>query len=82
MGKKCDLTDLCVLLFINFSLSLRLQTVACMPPPVSSAVILTKAVGGNEVKKLQNYNTVHHKNFTSIPHYIVIIIFIIPLLEK
>lgn len=28
----------------------RLQTVSCMPPPVSSAVILTKAVGGNEVK--------------------------------
>uniref|UniRef100_A0A3B4XM40 Sodium/bile acid cotransporter n=1 Tax=Seriola lalandi dorsalis TaxID=1841481 RepID=A0A3B4XM40_SERLL len=26
-----------------------LQTVSCMPPPVSSAVILTKAVGGNEV---------------------------------
>uniref|UniRef100_A0ACB8E835 Uncharacterized protein n=1 Tax=Sphaerodactylus townsendi TaxID=933632 RepID=A0ACB8E835_9SAUR len=26
-----------------------LQTVGCMPPPVSSAVILTKAVGGNEV---------------------------------
>ncbi|XP_055085087.1 sodium/bile acid cotransporter 7 isoform X3 [Periophthalmus magnuspinnatus] len=25
-----------------------LQTVSCMPPPVSSAVILTKAVGGNE----------------------------------
>ena len=27
----------------------RLQVVGCMPPPVSSAVILTKAVGGNEV---------------------------------
>uniref|UniRef100_A0A3P8V0D7 Sodium/bile acid cotransporter n=1 Tax=Cynoglossus semilaevis TaxID=244447 RepID=A0A3P8V0D7_CYNSE len=26
-----------------------LQTVSCMPPPVSSAVILTKAVGGNEL---------------------------------
>ncbi len=36
-----------VLLFTIF----RLQTVACMPPPVSSAVILTKAVGGNEVNK-------------------------------
>lgn len=32
-------------LFVVFSL----QTVGCMPPPVSSAVILTKAVGGNEV---------------------------------
>lgn len=29
----------------------RLQTVGCMPPPVSSAVILTKAVGGNEVRE-------------------------------
>ncbi len=28
----------------------RLHTVGCMPPPVSSAVILTKAVGGNEVR--------------------------------
>lgn len=31
----------------------RLQTVSCMPPPVSSAVILTKAVGGNEVTQTQ-----------------------------
>ncbi|XP_074679870.1 sodium/bile acid cotransporter 7 isoform X4 [Strix aluco] len=30
------------------SLKSSLQTVGCMPPPVSSAVILTKAVGGNE----------------------------------
>ena len=29
----------------------RLHVVGCMPPPVSSAVILTKAVGGNEVHK-------------------------------
>ncbi|MEQ2159072.1 hypothetical protein GOODEAATRI_018800 [Goodea atripinnis] len=36
------------ILFILLSLP-RLQTVSCMPPPVSSAVILTKAVGGNEV---------------------------------
>ncbi|ETE62274.1 Sodium/bile acid cotransporter 7, partial [Ophiophagus hannah] len=28
----------------------HLQTVGCMPPPVSSAVILTKAVGGNEYR--------------------------------
>ena len=32
-------------LFHNF----RLTILSCMPPPVSSAVILTKAVGGNEV---------------------------------
>lgn len=38
-------------LFILVSwLLVRLQTVSCMPPPVSSAVILTKAVGGNEVR--------------------------------
>uniref|UniRef100_A0A8C5XA46 Sodium/bile acid cotransporter n=1 Tax=Malurus cyaneus samueli TaxID=2593467 RepID=A0A8C5XA46_9PASS len=34
---------------INEWLLKGLQTVGCMPPPVSSAVILTKAVGGNEV---------------------------------
>uniref|UniRef100_A0A4W3IEC6 Sodium/bile acid cotransporter n=1 Tax=Callorhinchus milii TaxID=7868 RepID=A0A4W3IEC6_CALMI len=34
---------------INKWLLKGLQTVGCMPPPVSSAVILTKAVGGNEV---------------------------------
>uniref|UniRef100_A0A8C5LSA4 Sodium/bile acid cotransporter n=1 Tax=Leptobrachium leishanense TaxID=445787 RepID=A0A8C5LSA4_9ANUR len=33
---------------INEWLLKGLQTVSCMPPPVSSAVILTKAVGGNE----------------------------------
>jgi sodium/bile acid cotransporter 7 len=27
----------------------RLLVISCMPPPVSSAVIMTKAVGGNEV---------------------------------
>ncbi|XP_077445751.1 sodium/bile acid cotransporter 7 isoform X1 [Stigmatopora argus] len=31
-----------------------LQTVSCMPPPVSSAVILTKAVGGNEAAAVFN----------------------------
>ncbi|MBN3297164.1 NTCP7 protein, partial [Amia calva] len=35
---------------INTWLLQGLQTVGCMPPPVSSAVILTKAVGGNEVR--------------------------------
>lgn len=40
-----------ILLFILFLWLSRLQTVGCMPPPVSSAVILTKAVGGNEVKQ-------------------------------
>uniref|UniRef100_UPI00398EC1EC sodium/bile acid cotransporter 7 isoform X4 n=1 Tax=Pristiophorus japonicus TaxID=55135 RepID=UPI00398EC1EC len=34
---------------INPWLLKGLQTVGCMPPPVSSAVILTKAVGGNEL---------------------------------
>uniref|UniRef100_A0A4W4DR34 Sodium/bile acid cotransporter n=1 Tax=Electrophorus electricus TaxID=8005 RepID=A0A4W4DR34_ELEEL len=34
---------------INEWLLKGLLTVGCMPPPVSSAVILTKAVGGNEV---------------------------------
>ncbi|KAG8225802.1 hypothetical protein J437_LFUL005609 [Ladona fulva] len=31
-----------------------LLTVSCMPPPVSSAVILTKAVGGNEAAAIFN----------------------------
>uniref|UniRef100_A0A8C2PDY1 Sodium/bile acid cotransporter 7 n=1 Tax=Capra hircus TaxID=9925 RepID=A0A8C2PDY1_CAPHI len=35
---------------INEWLLKGLQTVGCMPPPVSSAVILTKAVGGNELE--------------------------------
>ncbi|XP_068125841.1 sodium/bile acid cotransporter 7 isoform X2 [Hyperolius riggenbachi] len=37
---------------INEWLLKGLQTVSCMPPPVSSAVILTKAVGGNEKSHL------------------------------
>uniref|UniRef100_A0A3B3T5M3 Solute carrier family 10 member 7 n=1 Tax=Paramormyrops kingsleyae TaxID=1676925 RepID=A0A3B3T5M3_9TELE len=36
---------------INEWLLKGLQTVGCMPPPVSSAVILTKAVGGNEITR-------------------------------
>uniref|UniRef100_A0A8C9NNM5 Solute carrier family 10 member 7 n=1 Tax=Serinus canaria TaxID=9135 RepID=A0A8C9NNM5_SERCA len=40
---------------INEWLLKGLQTVGCMPPPVSSAVILTKAVGGNEVSLLFGY---------------------------
>ena len=32
----------------------RLHVVGCMPPPVSSAVILTKAVGGNEAAAIFN----------------------------
>ncbi|KAK1343162.1 hypothetical protein QTO34_015937 [Cnephaeus nilssonii] len=39
---------------INEWLLKGLQTVGCMPPPVSSAVILTKAVGGNEVSQGPN----------------------------
>uniref|UniRef100_W5KD57 Sodium/bile acid cotransporter n=1 Tax=Astyanax mexicanus TaxID=7994 RepID=W5KD57_ASTMX len=40
---------------INEWLLKGLQTVGCMPPPVSSAVILTKAVGGNEVRERNPY---------------------------
>uniref|UniRef100_A0A8B9KRM6 Sodium/bile acid cotransporter n=1 Tax=Astyanax mexicanus TaxID=7994 RepID=A0A8B9KRM6_ASTMX len=40
---------------INEWLLKGLQTVGCMPPPVSSAVILTKAVGGNEVRERNLY---------------------------
>lgn len=32
----------------------RLITVACMPPPVSSAVILTRAAQGNETAAIFN----------------------------
>uniref|UniRef100_A0A8C1RAA6 Sodium/bile acid cotransporter n=1 Tax=Cyprinus carpio TaxID=7962 RepID=A0A8C1RAA6_CYPCA len=39
---------------INEWLLRGLQTVACMPPPVSSAVILTKSVGGNEAAAIFN----------------------------
>ncbi|KAJ8008554.1 hypothetical protein DPEC_G00106100 [Dallia pectoralis] len=39
---------------INPWLLSGLQTVGCMPPPVSSAVILTKAVGGNEAAAIFN----------------------------
>ncbi|XP_036096289.1 sodium/bile acid cotransporter 7 isoform X4 [Molossus molossus] len=38
---------------VNEWLLKGLQTVGCMPPPVSSAVILTKAVGGNENRTCQ-----------------------------
>ncbi len=31
-----------------------LTTLSCMPPPVSSAVILTRAVGGNEAAAVFN----------------------------
>ncbi|KAM4611479.1 LOW QUALITY PROTEIN: sodium/bile acid cotransporter 7 [Polymixia lowei] len=41
-------------LTINQWLLRGLQTVGCMPPPVSSAVILTKAVGGNEAAAIFN----------------------------
>nr|XP_014350538.1 PREDICTED: sodium/bile acid cotransporter 7-A-like isoform X1 [Latimeria chalumnae] len=39
---------------VNEWLLKGLQTVSCMPPPVSSAVILTKAVGGNEAAAIFN----------------------------
>lgn len=47
-----DLNEYYICICVCF-LPLSLQTVGCMPPPVSSAVILTKAVGGNEVSWLQ-----------------------------
>uniref|UniRef100_A0A667GAH4 Solute carrier family 10 member 7 n=1 Tax=Lynx canadensis TaxID=61383 RepID=A0A667GAH4_LYNCA len=51
---------------INEWLLKGLQTVGCMPPPVSSAVILTKAVGGNECRlhhcRLSEYRS------TSLPN--------------
>lgn len=37
------------LIDVNEYLLKGLIALSCMPPPVSSAVILTKAVGGNEV---------------------------------
>ena len=37
-----------------WSISIRLITVGCMPPPVSSAVILTRAAGGNEAAAVFN----------------------------
>lgn len=40
--------------FGDYSLTFRLITVACMPPPVSSAVILTRAANGNETAAIFN----------------------------
>lgn len=40
--------------YFTFSSFSRLVTVSCMPPPVSSAVILTRAVGGNEAAAIFN----------------------------
>ncbi|XP_076019028.1 sodium/bile acid cotransporter 7 isoform X2 [Genypterus blacodes] len=48
------LLKLLTLTAINQWLLRGLQTVSCMPPPVSSAVILTKAVGGNEAAAIFN----------------------------
>nr|CAB3266100.1 sodium/bile acid cotransporter 7 [Phallusia mammillata] len=39
---------------INVFLLQGLQVVSCMPPPVSSAVIFTKAVGGNDAAAIFN----------------------------
>lgn len=39
---------------INVNLLHGLTVLSCMPPPVSSAVILTKAVGGNEAAAIFN----------------------------
>ncbi|XP_067117442.1 sodium/bile acid cotransporter 7 isoform X2 [Osmerus mordax] len=50
----CLLLRLLALSSINPWLLQGLQTVGCMPPPVSSAVILTKAVGGNEAAAIFN----------------------------
>ncbi|KAJ8262159.1 hypothetical protein GJAV_G00163160 [Gymnothorax javanicus] len=48
------LLKLLALTSINQWLLKGLQTVGCMPPPVSSAVILTKAAGGNEAAAIFN----------------------------
>ncbi|XP_074085284.1 sodium/bile acid cotransporter 7 isoform X8 [Macrotis lagotis] len=46
---------------INEWLLKGLQTVGCMPPPVSSAVILTKAVGGNEASSTRDWRQIRKK---------------------
>lgn len=48
------LTKFLYLTSINANLLQGLLVLACMPPPVSSAVILTKAVGGNEAAAIFN----------------------------
>ncbi|XP_078004670.1 sodium/bile acid cotransporter 7 isoform X5 [Phascolarctos cinereus] len=50
---------------INEWLLKGLQTVGCMPPPVSSAVILTKAVGGNEAAAI--FNSAFGSFLASVP---------------
>lgn len=40
--------------FLNENLLQGLTVLSCMPPPVSSAVILTKAIGGNEAAAIFN----------------------------
>ena len=42
------------ILWYIISFFFRFITLSCMPPPVSSAVILTKAVGGNEAAAVFN----------------------------
>lgn len=48
------MTSLLELTELDHWLVLGLRVVGCMPPPVSSAVILTKAVGGNEAAAIFN----------------------------
>jgi hypothetical protein len=43
-----------IFIYIQILTLSRLQVVGCMPPPVSSAVILTKTVGGNEAAAIFN----------------------------
>ena len=48
------LSPLLMLLPIDKWIISGLQVVSCLPPPVSSAVILTKAIGGNEAASILN----------------------------
>ena len=40
--------------YVNKNLVKGIRVVSCMPPPVSSAVIITKAIGGNEAGAIFN----------------------------
>lgn len=48
------LSPLLLLLPLDKWIISGLQVVSCLPPPVSSAVILTKAIGGNEAASILN----------------------------
>ncbi|KAI6657457.1 Sodium/bile acid cotransporter 7 isoform X1 [Oopsacas minuta] len=48
------ISPLLLLLSLDTWIVSGLQVVSCLPPPVSSAVILTKAIGGNEPASILN----------------------------